>query len=174
MTTNPQPVDCLEYLDRYPLPHTYKVGFTIPGVPVAKGRPKFSTRGGVPRAYTPAKTRTFEENAKAIATQAMGALKPCRSSVQMSLVVFVPIPASWPKGKRAQALAGLMHPTSRPDLDNYEKAITDALNGSQICDVVKSKRYAENPRVVLEFWSKDGFATYAPPKRGNRARGEPV
>lgn len=175
MTTNPQPVDVLAYLDQYPLPSTYKVGFTIPGVPVAKGRPRFRTVAGHAQTYTPKKTVNFETEARLIAMGAMvrlGNLHPCRSSVQMSMVVFVPVPASWSKGKRAQALAGLLHPTSKPDLDNYEKAVTDALNGvvyeddSQICDVVKSKRYAENPRVVLEFWSKDGFAVYpAPPKK---------
>jgi len=35
--------------------------FTIPGVPVAKGRPKFSTRGGYAQAYTPSKTTKAEQ-----------------------------------------------------------------------------------------------------------------
>lgn len=36
--------------------------FTIPGVPVAKGRPKFSTRGGYAQAYTPSKTTKAEQH----------------------------------------------------------------------------------------------------------------
>lgn len=37
------------------------IQFTIPGVPVAKGRPKFSTRGGYAQAYTPSKTTKAEQ-----------------------------------------------------------------------------------------------------------------
>ena len=149
-----------------PAPAVYKVGFVIPGVPVAKGRPKFSTRGGFARAYTPKKTRDFEDMAREIGRAAMGPLMPTASSVMLEFVAFVPVPTSWTKRKRAQALAGLLHPLSRPDLDNYEKALTDALNGivyeddSQICDVVKSKRYAEEPRLVVKFWAKEGFTMY--------------
>lgn len=169
----------LDFLDLYPLPSTYKIAFTIPGVPVAKGRPKFSTRHGVMRTHTPKKTMDFERETRLVAMNAMhalGNLQPCACSLQMSMVAFVPIPASWSKQKRAAALAGLLHPVSRPDLDNYEKAVTDALNGvvfeddSQICDVIKSKRYGENPRIVLEFWSKDGFNVFRTPKPGKRTK----
>ena len=34
--------------------------FVIPGEPVAKGRPKFSTRGGFVKAITPEKTANYE------------------------------------------------------------------------------------------------------------------
>ena len=34
--------------------------FTVYGEPVAKGRPRFSTRGKFPIAYTPEKTKTYE------------------------------------------------------------------------------------------------------------------
>lgn len=149
-------------LDLTPAPSTYRVSFTVPGVPVGKARARVTKNG----TFTPKKTRRFEAGVRAAGQVAMGTLRPCRDSVHMSLVVFLPIPKGWSKTKRAQALAGLVHPIVRPDLDNFEKAVTDALNGvvyrddSQICDVVKSKRYAAQPRVVVEFNSINGFSPY--------------
>lgn len=146
----------------------YQVEFTISGVPIAKGRPRFSARLGRDgkhhaRAYTPERTRTYEEVVREAGRAAMNGLKATSNAVGLELVVFVPIPASWPKGKRAKAMAGLLYPTSRPDLDNYEKAVTDGLNGivyeddSQICDVIKGKRYSDRPRVYVRAWSLEGF-----------------
>lgn len=162
-----------------PAPAVYSVGFEIPIAPVAKGRPRFKRVGEHVRTYTPKKTAKFETVAAEYARAAMGPLKPCASSVQLSFVAFVPIPKAWPKAKRAAALAGLIHPTSRPDLDNYEKALTDALNGivydddSQICDVVKSKRYSDRPRIVVKFHALDGFSAYRlQPKPPKGKRGE--
>lgn len=44
------------------MPKYQAIQFTIPGVPVAKGRPKFSTRGGYAQAYTPSKTTKAEQH----------------------------------------------------------------------------------------------------------------
>ncbi|ACC76131.1 RusA family crossover junction endodeoxyribonuclease [Paraburkholderia phymatum] len=145
-----------------PAPATYRVSFTVEGVPVGKARARV-TRNGT---YTPKKTRRYEHDVRTVAMQAMGALRPCRDAVHVSLVVFLPVPERFSKAKRAAALAGLVYPVVRPDLDNFEKAVTDALNGvvyhddSQICDVVKSKRYSDRPRVVIECASINGFSTY--------------
>lgn len=43
------------------LPKYQVIEFTVPGVPIAKGRPKFSTRGGYAKAYTPSKTTKAEQ-----------------------------------------------------------------------------------------------------------------
>ena len=40
-----------------------RIQFTVPGVPVGKGRPRF-TRGG--HAYTPEKTAAFEEKVRPV------------------------------------------------------------------------------------------------------------
>jgi hypothetical protein len=40
------------------------IAFTIPGQPVAKGRPKFARRGAHVVAYTPAKTASYENLVK--------------------------------------------------------------------------------------------------------------
>ncbi len=171
------PLD-LELAGLIPSPDTYRIAFTVPGVPVAWGRAGVTTRQAKSFAqhYTPKKTRRYEASVRAAGMAAMGTLRPCRDAVQMTLVAFVPIPKSWSRRKRAQALAGLVYPLTRPDLDNYEKAVADALNGvvyvddSQICDVVKSKRYSDEPRVSVTFNSINGFSTYElqPVKRRTR------
>jgi Holliday junction resolvase RusA-like endonuclease len=141
----------------------YEIEFSIPLRPVAKGRPRFSTQGGFARAYTPKKTRDYEAQVKAIAQQACGTSRPTANAIGFEFVAFVPIPKSWSKAKQDKARAGLIYPTSRPDLDNYEKAVTDALNGvafaddSQICDVVKSKRYSDEPRIYVRVFALEGF-----------------
>lgn len=157
-------------------PAAYKVEFVVPCAPVAKARVRVTCNGS----YTPAKTRAFETHCRLLAKAAMGHLVPTADAVTLCMVAFVPIPKSWSRPKRARALAGLLLPTSRPDLDNYEKAVTDALNGicyeddSQICDVVKSKRYSDVPRVHVEVHPVDGFNTDAfyVPKYLRKTRGK--
>ena len=52
-------------------------------------------------------------------------------------------------------LEGAIKPTKKPDIDNMQKAVLDALNGlawdddSQIVKVTAEKEYAVNPYVHL-------------------------
>lgn len=158
----------------------FEVCFTIPGAPVAKGRPRFTAQNAQNasgRAYTPKRTRTYEADVASLARAVLGLLAPCNTAVQMTLVCFVPIPASWAEEKKARARAGLIYPTGKPDLDNFEKAITDGCNGivfkddSQICDVVKSKRYSDSPRVHVRFFALGGFEHAAHNLTGKKRKG---
>ena len=62
-----------------------------------KGRPKFSTRGGFVKAYTPAKTREFEDRIKTAAIDAVAArsLKPLNEALGLRVIAYMPIPESW-------------------------------------------------------------------------------
>lgn len=128
--------------------------FTIPGTPVAKGRPRISVRYGVARAYTPAKTVSFEKTVAAAGRRAIGpAGAPSEKPLSLLVEIYLPIPPSWPKRKQESAALGQMRPTSRPDIDNYLKAILDGLNGivwrddSQIVRVTACKAYSITPRI---------------------------
>ncbi len=131
------------------------IRITIPGDPVAKGRPRFSSQGGFARAYTPGKTRSYEARLAEAGRDAMAGREPLQGPLSVVMHVRLPIPASWPKTRRAGALAGSKLPTSRPDADNYLKCV-DALNGivwvddGQICDVRVVKVYDASPRVDVE------------------------
>jgi Holliday junction resolvase RusA-like endonuclease len=92
-----------------------------------KGRPKFSTRGGFVRAYTPAKTRSFENKIKAAAIKAMEGLVPLNEAIGLDIIACMPIPESWSAKKKAAALAGDIAPTTKPDWENIAK-LTDGMN----------------------------------------------
>jgi Holliday junction resolvase RusA-like endonuclease len=130
------------------------LSFTIPGVPVAKGRPKFARRGKFVTAYTPAKTRHAEET---LAARAMEFRPPEPLFVPLALdvIFFFPIPESWPKWKRDRALSSVVYHDTKPDLDNCLKLLKDALNAvfwlddKQIWYAVASKRYGAVPRIEV-------------------------
>ena len=125
------------------------IEFFIPGLPVPKGRPKLSTRGGFARAYTPAKTRDYESH---VQTEALKYLsEPLEGPLCVSLTFYLPIPSSTPK---KTPLDGLPH-IKRPDLDNLLKSVTDGLNGiaylddSHIWKLEATKVYGHNPGVLV-------------------------
>lgn len=130
--------------------------FDVPGVPVAKGRPRITTRGGKVRSFTPPKTVAFESLVAEAAEKAMDGAEPLQGPVSLSLFVQLPIPQSWPLKRKRAALDGEQQPCGRPDLDNYVKAISDGGNGilwrddSQITLLSATKRYAETPGVYVE------------------------
>lgn len=134
---------------------TDEVRIVLAGEPKGKGRPRFSVRGGKPRAFTPAATRTYEDVLRYTAQEAMGRRLPLTGPLEMSMLAVMPVPSSWSKAKRADALAGWVQPTGKPDMDNMLK-MCDALNyvvfgdDAQITTLGRVwKRYGERPRVEL-------------------------
>jgi Holliday junction resolvase RusA-like endonuclease len=127
--------------------------FSIPGPPVAKGRPKFARRGGFVTTYTPEKTVNFEGLVKSRAAEAMDGEPPAEGPVRLSVMVMLPIPASWSGKKQTAAASGNLRPTSKPDWDNFGKIASDGMNGivyrddSQIVSATVEKHYSINPRV---------------------------
>lgn len=129
------------------------ITFTVPGVPVAKARPRATTIGGAARLYTPGKTRDYEQLVGLSARGAMCKAPPIDRAVAVSLDIRLPVPASWSKTRRADALAGRVFASSRPDVDNQAKAVLDGCNGvvwvddAQVVRLTTQKRYAETPGV---------------------------
>lgn len=127
----------------------------IPGIPVAKGRPRLGRFG----TYTPKKTKDYEDKIRLIARGEMvrRGLSPSTSPLVVEVTVSVPIPQSATKKFREQAKRGDVLPVTRPDLDNYLKCL-DALNeivwkdDSQICTLAARKVYGENPglHIIIE------------------------
>ncbi len=134
------------------------VCFTIGGIPVAKGRPRFAKRGAFMQAYTPKDTQNYEAWARQCATQAMGERDLLQGPVTLDAMFHLPVPASWPQWKRAAALDRQIRPEGRPDLDNLLKALTDAFNGivwrddAQLIKFTAEKVYGDQPlTAVLAF-----------------------
>lgn len=129
------------------------IWIVIPGAPTGKGRPRVATRGGHARAYTPAKTRTREGIVASLAMDAMAGRPAMTGPVQVAVSVVSPIPTSWSRRKRAEAID---QPCPvKPDLDNIIKLVLDSINGivfaddRQVVELIASKRYGEEPQIIV-------------------------
>lgn len=128
----------------------------IPGDPVAKGRPRLGTVNGHAMAFTPAKTRRYEDIVRQTAIREWaGRPLIADAAIYLHLHFFRSIPASWPKKRQLAAQIGQIAPTGRPDLDNCVKAITDGLNGvvylddALIVTLTAGKLFDCTPRVEI-------------------------
>lgn len=128
-----------------------EVTLTIPGQPVAKGRPRMTRTG---RTYTPAKTRQYEAAVKALALHDIGSVL-LEGPLEMHIIMSFRIPKSWPKARREAAWEGRLWHTIKPDASNVQKAIEDALEGviyandCQICRLRVDKLYSTVPCVTV-------------------------
>lgn len=136
-----------------------QVYLDIPIEPIAKARPRFKLINGKPIAYTPSKTKSYEnlifmEYIKRYTRQAKF---PAGTPIGILLEFGLPIPKSTPKKRRALMADGQLMPAKKPDVDNLTKAVLDALNGlayhddSQICKLIAIKRYSEKPYVRISI-----------------------
>ena len=126
---------------------------TIPGAPVPKGRPRVTrNRAGQSVTYTPKPTRDYEKLVRDVA--ALHCKKIFFTGpVQVNIDFGLPIPKSWSKKRRREAV-GEYH-ASRPDLDNLAKAVLDGMEGivfaddRQIASLVLTKQYTDHPDVTV-------------------------
>lgn len=132
------------------------VKFEVLGVPVGKGRPKFSTVNGHAAVYTPAKTANYETLVRLSYQQKYaGCMFDKDIPLRAIIRAFFPIPKSTSKKKREQMEAGKIRHTKKCDADNIAKACLDALNGiafyddSQVCELSISKFYGDTPKVEI-------------------------
>jgi Holliday junction resolvase RusA-like endonuclease len=126
---------------------------TVAGTPRGKQRARASGFGGRVRVYTPPETVNAEAFAKLCAIQQIG-----QPVLQGPLVVTIEAVCPMPKMSRkktAEALAGAVRPTGKPDLDNIAKLYCDAFNkvvwgdDSQIVALTMSKRYGTEPQTII-------------------------
>lgn len=119
---------------------------TIMVEPVGKARARtFKTKGGKYHSYTPQKTA----HAEALIREAVLGLGYFEAGTPIRLeATFYRIkPKSTPKR--------VILPATRPDIDNYFKLLTDALekfiyaNDSQITRAIIKKRFGTPPRIHL-------------------------
>lgn len=132
-----------------------QIEFTVPGVPVGKGRPRATAESGKARMYTPAKTARYESTAALFASHAMSGRPPFTGPMCVFMDIVLPVPESWSKRRQAAALAGQEWPTKKPDMDNVVKGIFDALNGIvwkddvQVVALNVGKVYGPTPGVAV-------------------------
>ena len=125
------------------------IAFEIPGEPVGKGRPRFVRATG--RAYTPAKTESYEQRVAMTASAAMAGNLPWLGPVKLECRAVYLHPQSWSAKKKARA----DWKTSKPDADNILKVVKDALNkivfhdDAQVVYATVQKRYGPIAKLVV-------------------------
>ena len=129
--------------------------FIVPGAPQGKARPRFTRQG---HAYTPKKTHDYESYIKMCYKQKVK--EKCYKEdepLEISINAYYPIPKSYNKAKKQQAIAGALVPRSKPDVDNIAKAVLDALNltayedDKLVAKLTVEKHYSEEPRLEIRI-----------------------
>ena len=128
--------------------------FDIVGEPQGKGRPRFSTRGGFVKTYTPDKTASYENFVKLCYLNKYKG-KKLDGEIIAEIIAYFSIPKSFSKKKISEAIEGKIKPTKKPDTDNIAKTILDSLNGiafeddKQVVALLVKKLYGEEAKVVV-------------------------
>ena len=132
---------------------------SVPGEPVGQPRHRVSTIGGRARMYLPTKhpVNAYKAAIRAAFVGAAGKWRTIEGPVHVGIHAWFGIPASWSKKKRA-AHVGQYH-TQKPDADNVEKTVLDALTDCEVwvddaqvasCQVIK-RWGAQGPQTLIEI-----------------------
>ena len=140
---------------------TDPITIIIPGDAVPKGRARAFVRNGHVAHYTPDKTTQHEHYLRTMFAieMAQRGTQATEVAVAMTVTVYRRIPKGASKKKTAAMMAGALLPTTKPDLDNYVKAVLDAANGvvvkddAQVTTIIASKRFddGQGVRTVVTF-----------------------
>lgn len=134
------------------------VTFVIPGEPKGKKRPRSAFQGGRIHTYDPAENGANETEIAMIFRQAVREAgldwEPCKYA-KVQITACYGLPKGKSKAWRADALAGKLFPSRKPDLDNVAKLVLDALNGiawqddAGVISLQLWKYYEETSRVIV-------------------------
>jgi len=118
--------------------------FTVEGQPQGKARARF----GNGHAYTPQKTKDYEERVGWAAKQVCRGL--IQGPVRVIIVAYFQVP------KKFKNKTPFPKPLTKPDLDNIAKSCLDSCNGilwkddAQVVSLLITKEYSEFPRVEVD------------------------
>lgn len=125
--------------------------FEVSGKVLGKARHRFRRTGGT---YTPATTRMYEGAVRRAYIAAGGEM--IDGAVHIDFEAVTGIQKSATKKQQAARLMGDELSLKKPDIDNIEKIVLDALNGvayaddSSVVSVRKIKgRYETTPRLIV-------------------------
>jgi len=123
----------------------------INAMPMGKERPRTVRKGNKIIIYTPKKTEHLTNLIRDKVIKEKGYLGAI--PLRVTIIHYISRPKSAPKSR--------VYPTVRPDLDNLNKLVLDALQGfayaddGQIVTLVSAKRYTiDSPRIEVEIETK--------------------
>lgn len=127
--------------------------------PVEQARPRATRFGKGIRLYDPKKVNVFKKRLGLLARQQMldRGLEPFDGPLEVCMEFYRPVQKSISQKELTRRLSGVHRPKVKPDLDNYIKSTSDALNGilweddNLIVSLQADKFYSERPHLVVEI-----------------------
>ena len=129
--------------------------FEVPGKITGKGRPRVNTQTAL--AYTPTKTKEYEELVKQYFIIKYRGINPLEGRIAITIKAYFTIPKNTKKSQIEEMLKSNISPTKKPDIDNIAKIILDSLNklafkdDNQITKLNIEKIYSEEERVYVRI-----------------------
>ncbi len=132
------------------------IEFAMDVVPAPKLRARYDGRARG-RVYTPRKTVVYERELQ-IRSRAFAPPEPWRNPIALTITFFIKAPFVVACRRDFRDETVIHYPVTRPDLDNYLKAIMDAFNGcfweddSCIVEIHSFKHYTKGqPRIHVKM-----------------------
>lgn len=129
--------------------------FEVPGKVTGKGRPRVNTTTAI--AYTPTKTKEYEELIKQYFILKYRKISPLENRIKVTIKAYFSIPKNTNKIQKEEMLKGIISPTKKPDIDNIAKIVLDALNklafkdDNQITKLDLEKIYSQEEKVCIKI-----------------------
>lgn len=129
--------------------------FEVPGKITGKGRPRVNTMTAI--AYTPTKTKDYEELIKQYFIIKHRGVEPLEGRIGVTIKAFIGVSKSTSKKEKLEMLEGNISPTKKPDIDNIAKIVLDALNklafkdDNQITKLNVEKVYSEEEKIYIKI-----------------------
>ena len=129
--------------------------FEVPGKITGKGRPRVNTITAI--AYTPAKTKEYEELIKQYFIIKYRGVKPLDGRISVTIKANFCIPKTMNKSQKEEIKNGNISPTKKPDIDNIAKIVLDALNklafndDNQITKLNIEKVYSNEEKIYIKI-----------------------
>ena len=128
--------------------------FEVPGKITGKGRPRVNTTTAI--AYTPAKTKEYEELVKQYFIIKYRRINPLEGRIKINITAYFLVPKNTSKKQEENMLNNAISPTKKPDIDNIAKIILDALNklafkdDNQITKLEIEKKYGTEEKISVK------------------------
>jgi Holliday junction resolvase RusA-like endonuclease len=124
----------------------------ILGAPIALKRPRTARIGNFINIYNPQKKELSQAKWQ---IKAQYKENPIPGPLLLDIVFYMPIPIQTSKVKTREMINGILKHQKKPDLDNLQKFILDAMNGivfiddSQVDEIKCRKTFATQPRTLI-------------------------
>lgn len=151
-----------------------RIAFSIPGVPKGKDRPRASGRVVYVNGRPTAVVRIHSDDKMVAAEKAIlrefllrfPRHEPWVGPVMLRFTAVFPTTSEFTKAQSEAAARGELYHTAKPDKDNVEKLLVDALNGHAWVDDAQLqgggvKRYGSPPRIDVVLEKLTGTASPA-------------